>query len=101
MKGEGEAHSRKEEKYKRGQHDWGPGEAWVAYGDGLHGGKTGGKNGGKGTQGRVSKAVHIRSLPLPHSRRRFPPRSPKPPGLPPSLEGVRPHFFPRLSRDIT
>ena len=48
MKGEGEAHSGKEEKYKRGQHDWGPGEAWVAYGDGLHGGKTGGKNGGKG-----------------------------------------------------
>ena len=42
-----------------------PGEAWVAGGDGLHGGMIGGKNGGTGTQGRVWKTVHIRSLPIP------------------------------------
>lgn len=86
MKGEGEAHSGKEGKYKRRQHAWEPGEAWVADGDGLHGGKIGGKNGGKGTQGRVWKTVHIRSLPLPHSRRRS---HPGPQGLQGSLHPLR------------
>lgn len=67
-------------------------EAWVAYGDGLQWRRQEERN-GKSTQERVWKAVHIRSLPLPHSRRRFPPRSPRPPGLPPSLEGESgPHF---------
>lgn len=80
MKGEGEAHSGKEEKYKRGQHDWGPGEAWVAYGDGLHGGKAGGKNGEKAPRGEW-KAVHIRSLPFLTQGEGFSPRSPRPPGL--------------------
>lgn len=40
--------------------------------------------------------------PAPSSlKEKIPPRSPRPPGLPPPLEGVRPHFFPRLNRDIT
>lgn len=43
-KGEGEARSRKEEESKRTQLAWGPREARVASGDGLHGGQTGGKN---------------------------------------------------------
>lgn len=95
MKGEGEARSRKNKSTREGSMTGDPGEAWVAGGDGLHGGMIGGKNGGKGTQGRVWKMFTSEAYPF--LKEKIPLRSPRPPGLPPSLERVRLDFVPRLN----
>lgn len=85
------------EKYKRGQHDYkGLGKPGWHMGM-LHRGRQEERMGKRHWE-RVWKAVHIRSLPLPHSRRFHRSPSLRAPSIP---WGSQASLFPRMNRDIT